>query len=285
MIVKTISHRSAKRSATQKLIRYVVDPEKMKDEYGNREPLMVKQFVRGYDPEKWADAFKENDDKRTFTHTRRTVLRHEIISFSPRSNGFLDREKLRAFAKFYLTHRSPNSLGVCAVHYGEAIHIHFIISGVTIEGSSTRVSRKEFREFKIQLQEFQKQKYPELSHSLVEHSKAPSLKLKLSQKEQYMIQKRGVVFEKAQFSKTVSQSASKCQSLGELADKLQHSGLKPYYRNGKLIGIWVSEKRKLRLTTLGIGKTHLKQMTKEQERLDKIINLRGKRANDRELKR
>lgn len=51
MIVKAISHRSAKRAPTQKLIRYVVDPEKMKDEYGNREPLVVKQFVRGYDPE------------------------------------------------------------------------------------------------------------------------------------------------------------------------------------------------------------------------------------------
>tara|TARA_R100001230_G_C5672095_1_gene177131 strand:- start:1132 stop:1461 length:330 start_codon:yes stop_codon:yes gene_type:complete len=109
--------------------------------------------------------------------------------------------------------------------------------------------------------------------------------LELSQKEQYMTQKRGVVSEKAQLSKTIFQLASKCQSLGELADKLQHSGLKPYYRNGKLTGIWVSEKRKLRLTTLGIGKTHLKQMTREQERLDKIINLRGKRANDRELKR
>lgn len=176
MIVKAISHRSSKRSSMQKLIRYVVDPEKMKDECANREPLVAKQFVRGYDPEKWADAFKENDDKRTFTHTRRTVLRQEIISFSPRSNGFLDREKLRAFAKFYLKHRSPNSLGVCAVHYGEAIHIHFIISGVTIEGASTRVSRKEFREFKIQLQEFQMKTYPELSHSLVEYSKKKNLR-------------------------------------------------------------------------------------------------------------
>jgi hypothetical protein len=257
----------------------------MEDVYGDREPLVVKQFVRGYDPEKWADAFKENDDKRTFTHTRRTVLRHEIISFSPESNEFLDREKLKAFAKFYLKHRSPHSLGVCAVHYGEAIHLHYIMSGVTIEGTSTRISRKDFREFKIQLQEFQKQKYPELSHSLVEHSKAPSLKLKLSQKEQYMSQKRGVISEKAQLSKTVSQLASKCQSLGELADKLQHVGLKPYYRNNKLTGIWVSKERKLRLTTLGIAKTHLKQMTREQERLDKIVNLRGKRANDRELKR
>ena len=146
----------------------------MEDLYRDREPLVVKQFVRGYDPEKWADAFKENDEKRTFTHTRRTVLRHEIISFSPESTEFLGREKLKAFAKFYLKHRSPHSVGVCGVHYDKAIHIHFIISGVTIEGTSTRISRKDFREFKIQLQEFQKRMYPELSHSIVEHAKKKS---------------------------------------------------------------------------------------------------------------
>jgi len=171
MIVKAISHRSTKKPAIHKLIQYVFDPEKMKDAHKDREPLVVKQFVRGYDTDRWADAFKVNDDKRTFTHTRRTVLRHEIISFSPQSNQFLSREKLKAFAKFYLKHRSPHSLGVSTVHYDKAIHIHFIISGVTIEGKSTRVSQKDFREFKIQLQEFQKRTYPELSNSIVEHVK------------------------------------------------------------------------------------------------------------------
>lgn len=175
MIVKAISHRSTKKSAIQKLIQYIFDPEKMKDVHKDREPLVVKQFVRGYDPEKWADAFKENDEKRTFSHTRRTVLRHEIISFSPESNDFLTREKLKAFAKFYLKHRSPNSLGVSAVHYDKAIHIHFIVAAITIEGRSTRVSQKDFRRFKIQLQEFQKQNYPELSDSIVEHSKKKNL--------------------------------------------------------------------------------------------------------------
>lgn len=285
MIVKSVSHSSSRPSAIKKLIRYVFEKNKLKDTFYNREPVVMKKFLQTYDKDKWAAQLKSNDDRRTFDHKRRTVLRHEVIAFAPEDNKQLTREKLQDFIKFYFKHRSPRSMILAGVHYEKSVHIHFVHTAVGIDAKSTRVSRDDFKNFKIAFQEFQKQKYPELSHSLVEHSRSKTLRLKLSQKEQYMIQKRGVISEKAQLSKIVSELASKCQSLGELADKLQNVGLKPYYRYGKLTGIWVSEKRKLRLTTLGIGNTHLKQMTMEQERLDKIVKLRGKRANDRELKR
>ncbi len=171
MIVKAISHKSTKKSSIKKLITYIFNPEKMKDIQKGREPLIVKQFISSYDKEKWADAFKKNDRAKTFQHTKRTVLRHEIISFSPESSKYLSREKLKTLAKYYLKHRSPYSMGVATVHYDKSLHIHFIISGVSIEGNSTRVSRKEFKAFKIKLQEFQQEKFPELSHSVVQHSK------------------------------------------------------------------------------------------------------------------
>lgn len=275
MIVKAISHRSTKKSAIQKLIRYVFDPEKMKDMHKDRQPLVVKQFIHGYDPENWVDAFKENDEKRTFTHTRRTVLRHEIISFSPESNTFLDREKLKAFAKFYLKHRSPHSLGVCAVHYDVAIHIHFIISGVTIEGKSTRVSQKDFREFKILLQEFQKRKYPELSHSIVEHAKKKELLIKLSRAEQQM-NGRGIFSEKQKISLKIMQMAKSCKNLDELTMRLHTHSIQTYNRNGLLTGV-VLGKRKFRLTTLGVGKVLFKELTLEQKRLDGLAFLKQQR--------
>lgn len=171
MIVKTISHASAKRSNIQKLIRYVFDPQKMDHDPLGRKQLIVKKYLRGYDIEQWTDMFIENDNKRSFNHSKRTVLRHEIISFSPRDNELLTRDMLKDIAKYYLKHRSVKSLGVCGVHYDEAIHIHFIISGVGIDTKSTRISRNEFKSFKIKLQEFQQEKYPQLSHSIVDHSK------------------------------------------------------------------------------------------------------------------
>lgn len=171
MIVKAISHRNPKPSAIKKLITYIFDPSKMKDEKGEQKPIIVKQYIRGYDTQKWTDSFKQNDDQRNYDHVKRTVLRHEIISFSPESTPFLTSDTLKSFAKYYLKHRSPRSLGVSTVHFDCAIHLHFIISSVDIDGHSTRISVKEFKAFKIQLQQYQQQHYPELSHSIVNHGK------------------------------------------------------------------------------------------------------------------
>ena len=172
MIVKAISHKSTKRSSMKKLIQYVFNPEKMKDIEQGREALIVKHLVRGYgDNDKWADAFYQNDQQATFMHAKRTVLRHEIISFSPDSKQHITREKLKVIAKWYLKNRSSKSLCIGAVHWDASPHIHFITSGVGIDTKSTRISRTEFKQFKIDLQEFQQSKFPELSASVVDHNR------------------------------------------------------------------------------------------------------------------
>lgn len=84
-----------------------------------------------------------------------------------------------------------------------------------------------------------------------------------------MKQSRGELSEKERLSLLVKKIAKKCKSLSELADKLEENNLQPYYRNGKLTGIWMG-KRKLRLTTLGIDKTLLKALTLEQKRLNDL---------------
>ena len=170
MIVKAISHKSNKRSAMKKLIDYVFAPEKIVDKEHSREAVIVKRHVRGYDSQKWVDAFKRNDENKMFTHKKQTVLRHEIISFSPQDNHKITAEMLQDIGTWYLKNRSQ-SLGVCAVHWEESIHLHFVIAGVGLDGKSTRISREEFKAFKIRLQEYQKQRFPELSHSIVKHSK------------------------------------------------------------------------------------------------------------------
>lgn len=154
-----------------KLLRYVFDKDKMEDKQRDLEPVVVKQFLQGYQIDKWATQFKTNDEKRSFNHTRRTVLRHEIMAFSPDSSRYLTSKKLKSFAKFYLKNRCPRSKGVCAVHYEDSIHIHFVISAVGIDGKATRISKEEFKLFKQKLQKFQQEKYPELSDSIVNHAK------------------------------------------------------------------------------------------------------------------
>lgn len=269
----------------KKLIRYVFEKEKLRDKHHGRKPLVMKKYLQSYDQDKWVSQFKENDNNRTFNHKRRTVLRHEIIAFAPQDNKHLTREKLQDFIRFYFKHRSSNSKAVAGVHYEKSVHIHFVLSGVGVDGRSTRVDRSAFKDFKIKLQEFQRRKYPELSHSVVDHSRPKTLKLQQMPKEQRMTKNRGVISDKEKLSKQVSKLAKGCKSLEELADKLRRAGLKPYYRYGKLTGLWISGKRKLRLTTLGVDKRHLKEMTLEQKRLDGLSNLRGKRSRNRGMER
>jgi len=268
MIVKAISHKSNKRSVMKKLIDYVFAPEKMIDHISKRQAVVAKRHIRGYETNRWVDAFKRNDDNRTFTHKNRVVLRHEVVSFSPEDNHRITPEILQNIGKWYLKNRSQ-SLGVCAAHYEESIHLHFIISAVGINGKSTRITRQEFKAFKIRLQEFQKEKYPELSHSIVNHSKKKALKLELTQKELHMRKSRGVLSEKEKTSLLVKRIAKRCKSLEELAKKIREEQLQPYYRSGMLKGLWLGN-RKLRLTTLGVDKSHLKVLTIEQKRLNEL---------------
>ncbi len=92
---------------------------------------------------------------------------------------------------------------------------------------------------------------------------------------------RGVLSEKEKLSLLVKKVAKKCVSLEELATKLREQQLKPYYRKELLSGIWLG-KRKLRLTTLGVDKSHLKALTKEQKRLDSLRSKQQNLRRDRE---
>ena len=279
MIVKALSHKSTSISSIRRLIQYVSDPQKMQDRYFGRKPLTVKKYFRSYDTEKWVQAFKENDDNRTFNHAKRIVLRHEIISFAPQSNPLISRDILQALAKYYLAHRMTKpTMGFAVVHYDQAPHIHFIIAGVALDGTATRISRQEFKGFKIQLQNFQKERFPELSHSIVNHNKSKTLQLKLTHQEQRMKDK-GKVSDKELLSQKVIQLAKGCKSLEELEVKLQEQSLRPYHRRGILTGVWLGNK-KFRLTTLGIGKKHLQEMTREQKRLNAL--LQSQKGKDKE---
>ena len=108
--------------------------------------------------------------------------------------------------------------------------------------------------------------------------------LRLTQKEQHMKRKRGAVSEKELLSKQLQKLAKKSTSLNELAKKIIKNLLKPYYRNKVLKGVWLGN-RKFRLTTLGIDKSKLKELTLEQKRLDLLDSKSYTKQQDRDLER
>ncbi len=84
-----------------------------------------------------------------------------------------------------------------------------------------------------------------------------------------MKQSHGVISKKERLAIEVTKIARKCKNFTELHTKLVHKEIEPYYRYGTLTGVW-SDNKKFRLTTLGVGKEHLRQLSKEQERLESL---------------
>jgi len=94
---------------------------------------------------------------------------------------------------------------------------------------------------------------------------------------------RGVLSEKQKVAQKVKQVAKKCKNLTELTQQLQSYSIQTYERNDKLTGVMLGN-RKYRLTTLGVTKEHLKQLTMEQQRLDGLVLLK-QRGKTRGLER
>ena len=96
-----------------------------------------------------------------------------------------------------------------------------------------------------------------------------------------MKKSRGVFSEKERLSLLVKKIAKQCKSLDQLADKLKQQKLKPYYQKNVLRGLYLGN-RKLRLTTLGIDKSHLKALTIEQQRLNSLNSKTQNQNKNRE---
>lgn len=175
MIIKSVSHayQYNKRTRIKKLLVYVHDNNKMKDTEGKI--CMVKRFINGYgNLDTWAQQFVENDNNRTFEHKKRVIIRHEIFSFSPKSTPIITREALQNITKEYLINRTE-SPAVAVAHFeeGKPIHVHCVIGAVRIDtGKSTRVSKQKFKEFKIGMEDYIKEHYPDIHRtSYIDHDK------------------------------------------------------------------------------------------------------------------
>lgn len=93
-----------------------------------------------------------------------------------------------------------------------------------------------------------------------------------------MKQSRGIVSKKEQLAIHVTKITKKCKNFSELHTMLVDQNIEPYYRYGKLTGVWCGNK-KFRLTTLGVGKEHLKKLIKEHERLESLKKSKEKNIN------
>ena len=183
MIIKTISHSSIKLSRMQLLVDYIYDRTKIEDKVRGKKRVIVKQFLRGYDHKKYGEQFKQNDDGRNYNYgTRRTTIRHEVLSFHEDSEIYLTESTLKTIAITYIKKRCPKSLATAVVHYDSQPHIHIAWSAVDITGNPTRITQQSFAEFKRDFQAWQERTFPELHRSIVQHGKKKPCHFSLTKK-------------------------------------------------------------------------------------------------------
>ena len=150
-------------------------------------------------------------------------------------------------------------------------------------GESNRISRNEFHELKLVLDAYQKERYPELVHSLPGHGK--SLNGQLTQKEHQPQSLEGKSSQKQQILETVEGVYNKSKSLDDFLSQLKSEGCEPYYRGGNLYGV-EDEGRNFRFKTLGFDKEKLDELDRkpdnEEKELQEISDLRESKSEEKE---
>lgn len=276
MIVKSLT----RRSNTLQLVNYLFKQEK-----GEKLQPVLKHNLRSRSVNGWAKEIDANENLRILKRKDNIRLYHTILSFSDRDKDHISKSLLKDISKKYVELRGKDNIFLAASHNDkDHVHLHIIQSGTKyLTGESNRISKKEFHELKLALDAYQKEKYPELVHSLPDHGK--SLRLQRTEKEHQLQKREGKLSNKQQLLQTIETVYEKSKSLDHFLVQLKSEGYDPYYRGGKLYGIEDIDGRHYRFKTLDYTDkldSLQKQAETEEKELQELSDLRESKSSDRE---
>ncbi len=257
-------------SSIGSLLDYILrDEALLKDGKGNAR--ILRHNVIGRTIPEMEKALEENEANRRYHNKRSNKFYHDILSFSLRDTPHLDMDKLEDLAREYVRLRNENSMAVGSFHGDrDHLHAHLLLSGVEIgSGETIRVTREEFKRIKIELQEYQQRKYPELV-SVVEHSK--KRERDVPEKEFQLVERTGKPSRKEDIRAILHASYEKAISPDAFYKELEQQGL-TLYKRGHQMGI--EDNRNYRLSTLGYGPEKLEELEKSSDRMEELASLRG----------
>lgn len=203
-------------------------------------------------------------------------LYHEVISLNGADAP--TPAMLYDLAQHYLEERAPNCLAFGMVHSdGDHPHIHLVISAnLRGRGQKHRLSKPRFAAIKRDLERYQRERYPQLTHSLVfpeaakptvaarsSSDRATALPVS-SRGEQELVRRKQHGGNTAQRTKEtlaemVASHLAVSTSAAELRERLNSHGAELYERRGRLCGIHFRG-RKYRLRTLGLAEPALERV-------------------------
>ena len=258
MIIKSMS-RTAGSAAGQfaQLLLYVTEPEKLqqadhteRDGFGSLLGYFAKpdsgtavlHNLRTHSEDLSAILAEFQCNTRYLPKRRNgVVLYHEVLSFHAKDKSHLQPEVLHDLAKTWLQFRAPNALAFAKAHYDQDhVHIHLVISANNLRSAKKlRLSRAQFAQAKLQMELYQREKYPELAHSQIDHL-APSLKKARSEKEnqrQRRLKQADMGSEKEAAKELLLRGFTEQTSQHLLDRFLAANGFKFYQRGQKTFGV------------------------------------------------
>lgn len=244
------------------------DKDRLFDRQGNS--FTITHNLKGDSIKEWVEQFTKNELCRKNKRKDSVILTHEIISFHRDDAGNISLDKLENITREYIQRRGKNGMFVAVPHFDKShYHVHICTSGIEYQtGRAMRLSKDVLQGLKKKLQEFQIEKYPELSKSLVNYEKKVNA---LSDKQYHYKDRTGRATNKELLSEMIEKCYKTAISKNEFYKKLKECGLQTYIRGGKISGVVFKEK-KYRLNRLGYPEERLQELEKTKQRKQELEN-------------
>lgn len=278
MIIKSMSRKSP---SFGQLLAYMTIPE---------HPAPAIAHNLSSDAQDVASVHKEFLDNFRYLPNRKNgnVLYHEILSFSDLDSPNVSLSIVEDLTRKYLDLRAPFALAFAQAHFRktDCTHVHIMISANN-KSSDRRVSlsKAEFAKVKRHLEQYQKDRYPFLEHSVVfDRSSEPKLRQsrKESERDRRLLKEgnRGPS-QKEQLRDLVAEQITKANSAKGFRLSLKLLGLQLYRCgiDGKHYGVLDSARdsntpesgRRYRLSTLGLDGTFEKALRQWEPLPERLI--------------
>ncbi|MCB1055061.1 MAG: relaxase/mobilization nuclease domain-containing protein [Acidobacteria bacterium] len=184
------------------------------------------------------------------------VLYHEVLSFAPQDREQLNPGALLDLTRRYLELRAPYALAYGRAHLDTANpHVHLVISANNVGSAKRlRLSKQSFRRVQQALERYQRERYPELGHSLAQEPRARKKERETRAEQERRRRGESTPCRKDVVRGVVLQELAASWSGPELYQRLLRHGLR-LYRRGQTVGVADAQSgRRFRLKTLEVAK-------------------------------
>lgn len=255
MVIKSMS---GKTWSFRQLLRYINKPEQK----GRQAVLHNLRSAFDYLPQIEAE-FLENARHIRNQPKSGVVLYHEIIAIAEADREKVTEEMLIDLTREYLQRRAPNALAYAKAQFNTASpHVHILISGNQIESAKKlRLERKQFDQIKRELERYQIEKYPQLTHSILygkqrqkAHDRPALTKPEAERARRLRDSQERQPTKKEDARERLLYCLNQAENESRLLGLLKAAQFQPYIRGKKPGVIDLSTGRKYRLSTLGLDR-------------------------------